>query len=214
VWSPDGTQPPEPGTDPMMPAIIDDASPPWNPPNTPAPDDRLPVGAAHADRRPEEPAIERGAAATAPARRPEPRAGRTDRAGGSDRAGRADRNGTAGARPRTVAELVAQTYGLGTAPGAERPRPPVIPPTAEQRPRPRGRAGASEMRSTCWGGDAFGERRYASSPLPPFPTPERPSLTGLTRRSMSRAGSMAFRLAFTAVFLLIVIQLLVSVFTR
>jgi hypothetical protein len=249
LWSPDGTQPPEPGTDPMMPAITDDVLPPWDTSNTPARHNRSlaaapltdldgdpsglgedaatprptptqatdaervhrPVGAARIDRWPDDPATGARGGVAGPDRWPGPAGGRPDRPVG---AGRADREAAASTRPRTVAELVAQTYGLGTASGAKRLRPSVAPRAGEQWPRPPGRAGAGEVRSTRWSGDAFGAPPYGSSLPPPFPTPERPSLTGLTRRSMSRAGSITLRLAFMAVFLLIVIQLLVTLFTR
>jgi hypothetical protein len=241
LWSPDGTQPPEPGTDPMMPAIIADVLPPWDRPHAPVLDDRssaglladsggdpsgpredvaapsparTPATGRERDHRPaaaapidrlEEPATGRRAGAPSPDRWPGPEGGRRERTGGPGR------EATAAPRPRTVAELVARTYAFGTAPGTGCSPPTVTPPAGGQRPRLLGRIETGERRSTRWSGDPFGEQRYASSPSPPFPTPEHTSLTGLTRRSMSRVGSIAFRLAFVAVFLLIVIQLVVSI---
>lgn len=91
----------------------------------------------------------------------------------------------------------------GDVPAGE-PRPPAG--AVEEVPDAAAPRSAAAERSAAAG-------RYVRRDRPPPTAPaEVPSLTGLTRRSLGRIGSIAFTVVFVAIFLLILVQAVASVF--
>ena len=80
---------------------------------------------------------------------------------------------------------------------AEPPTDPMMPAITDEQPDPEAAVISSP----------YGDYR------PPVSLTEEPSLTGLSPLSRSKAGSLLFTLAFVAIFVLILVQTLVSLFT-
>jgi hypothetical protein len=79
---------------------------------------------------------------------------------------------------------------------SEPPTDPAMPAITDEQPDPEAAVISSP----------YGDYR------PPVPLTEEPTLTGLSPLSRSRTGSLLFTLAFVAIFVLILVQTLVSLF--
>jgi hypothetical protein len=202
--APDGALSAEPHTDPMIPVITDDMLPPLENPRVPTLDDRALAALLaeldgdegvpfEADQDPlYDPldpvdALDR----SAPKLPVRPLSGPPSGPGGGTR-----RPGGPTGAPRRGAPVgpprVASDRGAGA---AETPDPSYL----TQSPV------GPVLRSR------YGEYR---PPVVSPREPDVPSLTGLTRRSRSKLGSRLFTVVFVAIFVLILIQTVVSVFSE
>ncbi|HEY0572651.1 MAG TPA: hypothetical protein VGD73_01025 [Pseudonocardia sp.] len=274
-WAPDGTQPPELHTDPMLPAITDDMLPPLANPRVPTLDDRVLaelLAELEGDDSPpadalddvDAPARNRSTAdplaaprlppestgfdvdsLAAPRLAPDPTRFAAEPTAAPQLAvdpsdlgvpdpdnlaaqielgavplPRPDpENSAAGGRPAQPP----RTRMSGTTPGAGQPLRPRISQPLGARPgrAPGSRAGAPGSRAGAGGSplghsgvgpvirSEYGDFRPPVARVSDVPT----GLTGLTRKSRSKVGSVLFTVVFIAIFVLILIQALASVFT-
>ncbi len=112
---------------------------------------------------------------------------------------------------RTLAELLAELDGEDFVPAEDDPPADGAPdrrsgaPADDSRPAPR------TLASPGAGAELRPGRYVRREYRPPAAPVEAASLTGLTRRSGGRLGSIAFTVVFVAIFLLILVQAVVSV---
>jgi hypothetical protein len=193
-WEPDGTESPAERTDPLLPAITDDMLPPLDLPRLPTLDDES-LAQMLAELDGDEPALDGGEASL----------GRE-----SETAPTADP--AASDSPASVSAEPAAGPPVERAPGpADRPLRLVEHPggpvgyRSARGPASRSRIGASASGSKS----KYVRREYR----PPEVPPDALTLTGLTRRSRSRVGSILFTVVFVGIFLLILVQAIVSLLT-
>lgn len=242
-WEPDGTESPAERTDPLLPAITDDMLPPLGLPKPPTLDDRSlaqmlaelegddadlvgdgnPVdeSPAVAPDAQSDPTADVGSSQpTADVKPAEPTAdpcGPTAKPGdpGDSAVPTAD---PAFSKPQPVRDRPVRDRPARNLPVPLTGQTPAEPPLrlVEHPGSPVGyrsvRGPVSSTRATAAGGTSTG--RYVRRDLrPPEVDPDALSLTGLTRRLSSRIGSLLFRVAFVGIFLLILIQAIVSLLT-
>lgn len=218
MHGPDGTERPEERTDPLLPVITNSMPPPIVTPKLPRLDDRTlaellaeldgedfvlagddPSADDAPDRRngahtddsrsaPTRPAAEPPVGAPVPTEPPaaEPLVGTP----------------VPGGRPAAEPPAIVEPSAAAAEPSAAA-EPPVVPSAR----RPVARTLASPGAGAGLRPGRYVRREYR----PPAAPAEAPSLTGLTRRSGGRLGSIAFTVVFAAIFLLILVQAVVSV---
>lgn len=212
--APDGALSAEPHTDPMIPVITDDMLPPLENPRVPTLDDRA-LAALLAELDGDE---------NVPFEADQdPLYDPLDPVDALDRSAPKlpVRPLTGPPSPRAAPDTPPPGPGAGTRrpagpTGPPRPGAPVGPP----RVAPDRAAGAAETPDPTYLTQSpvgpvlrsrYGEYR---PPVVSPVEPDVPSLTGLTRRSRSKLGSRLFTVVFVAIFVLILIQTVVSVFSE
>lgn len=221
-WEPDGTESPAERTDPLIPAITDDMVPPRGLPRPPTLDART-LERMLAELEPDEP---QGSGAGERDASPKPGGASPDPAGA-----------VAESMPVAESEPVAESSpaaGPGLADRTRSVSPPAEPDRARQlgpsrvfgmqdRDREQERA-ERPLRLVEHPGGPVGHwpastgkqptsKYVRRDARPPEVHADALSLTGLTRRSRSRVGSILFTVAFVGVFVLIVVQAIVSLVT-
>lgn len=264
--SPDGAQPSEPRTDPMLPAITDDMLPPLNTPPVPTLDDRAlaemlaelegedialldsadPLGTSVAGDGRSVSGGTDGAEAGTSGGSPTALNAPPDPTGAGSNAGNAPSeqvvaplNEVFAGSDGVVAPLEARVAGSGVvsagsdvvvagsdgAAVVDRPEPREAAPVRPSVGQPSRRTAEEERVGQPAGAPVRRSRQeqFTAPPAAPlvrseygdFRPPvsravEEPSLTGLTRRSRGKFGSVLFTVAFVVIFLLILTQALLS----
>jgi len=247
-WAPDGTQPPELHTDPMLPAITDDMLPPLANPRVPTLDDRA-LAELLAELEGDDSAPPDILDVPAQSRSAEPAGHASDPLAAPRLSpGSTGLGGDALAAPRLAPDLADLTPSAGRNLAAQvgavplprpdpepepgrplgpRPRPPSDArpgqPPGPRLSRPLGarpgrapgsRAGAAGSPLGHSGVGPVVRSQYGDFRPPVARGSDVPTgLTGLTRKSRSKVGSVLFTVVFIAIFILILIQALASVFT-
>lgn len=188
-WEPDGTESPAERTDPLLPIITDDMLPPLDLPRLPTLDDQS-LAQLLAELDGEEPGLV-GDPETAPAAEPMAPAAEPSPTPVEPSVERAVE--------LSVERAVEPSVERAPTP-AERPLRLVEHPTSS---RTHSSAAAGQVPSK------YVRREYR----PPVVPADALTLTGLTRRSRSRVGSILFKVAVVGIFLLILVQTIVSLLT-
>lgn len=222
-WEPDGTESPAERTDPLLPAITDDMLPPLDLPRLPALDDRTLArmlaelegdDAGLVDGESSDPRVDRAAAdptaapsaeltvdSAPPPSAPPPNAPRPN-------------------APRPNAPTPNAPPPNAPTPLARNPTPPSSPGPAADLPgrplrlveHPAGPVGYRPARGPA--GRPMAASKYVRRDVRPPEVPaDALSLTGLTRRSGGRVGSILFKVAFVGIFVLILLQAIISLLT-
>jgi hypothetical protein len=239
-WEPDGTESPAERTDPLLPAITDDMLPPLDLPRLPMLDDQtLAQMLAELDGDDEAPGDSNAVGEPAIGGERQPSVPTADPAADLSADLSADPSADSAASPAEPSEVragngspVSETPRSHTPSTAHTPVTAHTPstghapstghtghtPAPSERPlrlveHPGGPVGYRAARGPV-GRTRGGTSKYVRRDLrPPEVHADALNLTGLTRRSRSRVGSILFTVVFVGIFLLILVQAIVSLLT-